>query len=173
MKKMFWGLLFLFFDINLGRLCVTPAWMGYLLIWSGLGEVPESQVFQNTRGLAVGAAAFSGLMWLKQLLAISISVPFVETVLLLVGICLQLLVTYRMVEGVRELDAVYNRDMRSAGLLTGWKVMLGGIIAANALIFFFPGLALVGLVLTVVAAICYVVVFFRAAQAYEEAVRGQ
>ena len=56
MKKMFWGLLFLFFDINLGRLCVTPAWMGYLLIWSGLGEVPESQVFQNTRGLAVGAA---------------------------------------------------------------------------------------------------------------------
>ena len=84
-----------------------------------------------------------------------------------------MLITYRMVKGVQELEAVYNRDMRSAGLLTGWKVMLGGIIAANALIFFFPGLALVGLVLTVVAAICYVVVFFRAAQAYEEAVRGQ
>ena len=173
MKKMFWGLLFLFVDINLGRLCVTPAWVGYLLLWSGLGEVPESQVFQNIRGLTVGAAVFYGLMWLKRLFAISISVPFAENMLLLVGVCLQLIITYRIVEGVRELEAVHNRDMRSAGLLAGWKVMLGGIIASYALIFFFPGLALVGLVLTFVAAICYVVVFFQAAQAYEEAVRGQ
>lgn len=173
MKKMFWGLLFLFIDINLGRLCVTPAWAGYLLIWSGLGEVPESKVFQNIRGLAVGAAVFSVLMWLKQLFAFSVSAPFVETVLTVAGVCLQLLITYRIVEGVRELEAVYNRDMRSAGLLAGWKVMLGGIIAAYALIFFVPGLALVGLVLTFAAAIYYAVAFWEASQAYEEAVMGQ
>ena len=51
--------------------------------------------------------------------------------------------------------------------------MLGGIIAANALIVLVPGLALVGLVLTFAATIYYVVEFWQAAQAYEEAVRGQ
>ena len=173
MKKMFWGLLFLLFNINLGRLCITPDWVGYLLIWSGLGEVPESQVFQNIRVLTVGAAVFTGLMWLKQILNVTIAVVAIEMVLAVAWVCLQLLITYRIVEGVRELEAVYNRDMRSTGLLAGWRVMLGGIIAANALIVLVPGLALVGLVLTFAATIYYVVEFWQAAQAYEEAVRGQ
>ena len=173
MKKMFWGLLFLFIDINLGRLCVTPAWVGYLLIWSGLGEVPESKVFQNIRSLTVGAAIFTGLMWLKQLLNVTIAMAVIEVALTIAGVCLQLLVTYRIVEGVRELEAVYNRDMRSAGLLAGWKDMLGGIIVAYALIFFVPGLALAGLVLTFAAAIYYAVAFWEAAQAYREAAMGQ
>ena len=172
MKKMFWGLLFLFIDINLGRLCVTPAWVGYLLIWTGLGEVPESKVFQNIRRLTVGAAVFTGLMWLKNLLSIYISVPFGEAVLTAVGTCLQLLITYRMVEGVRELEAIYNRDMESSGLLAGWKVMLGGIVVAYALTFFVPGLAIASLVLTIAAAIYYAVKFWQASQAYGEAVMG-
>lgn len=172
MKKMFWGLLFLFVDINLGRLCVTPAWVGYLLIWSGLGEVPESKVFQNIRSLTVGAAVFTGLIWLKQLLGIIVAEALIEMALAVAGVCLQLLVTYRIVEGVRELEAIHNRDMRSAGLLVGWKVMLGGTIAAYALIFFIPGLALVGLVLTFAAAIYYAVAFWEAVRAYGEAVMG-
>ena len=42
MKKIFLGLLFLLVEIKLGRLGITPAWVGYLLILSGTGEVPES-----------------------------------------------------------------------------------------------------------------------------------
>ena len=97
MKKMFWGLLFLLFNINLGRLCVTPDWVGYLLIWSGLGEVPESQVFQNIRVLTVGAAVFTGLMWLKQILNVTIAVVAIEMVLAVASVCIQLLITYRIV----------------------------------------------------------------------------
>ena len=49
----------------------------------------------------------------------------------------------------------------------------GGIIVAYALIFFVPGLALAGLVLTFAAAIYYAVAFWEAAQAYREAAMGQ
>ena len=173
MKKMFWGVLFLFIDINLGRLCVTPAWAGYLLIWSGLGEVPECGVFQSIRTLTVGAAVFHLLIWLKNLLGIYISAPFAEAVLTAVGLCLQLLITYRIVEGVRELEAIYNHAMESDGLLAVWKVMLAGIVVAYAVNFIFPVLATVSMLITIAAGIYYAVKFWQAAKAYEKAVRRQ
>ena len=49
MKKIFLGLLFLLVEIKLGRLGITPAWVGYQLILSGTGEVPESETFRTVK----------------------------------------------------------------------------------------------------------------------------
>ena len=172
MQKIFWGLLFLFIDISLGSLSITPSWVGYLLIRSGMGDVSESAVFQRTRTLAAWAAAFSGVIWLQPLLNISIQFPsvFFSLIMTGIGLSLQLLITYRIVEGVRELETVYGRDMQSSRLLTGWKIMLAGILIAFGLMIFLSELAAAGLILTAVAAVYYVVKFYRAMRIYKEVV---
>ena len=76
MKKIFWGLLFLLVEIKLGRLPITPL-VGYLLIWCGLGKVPESETFRRTGKVAAVAVVFTGLEWLKNLLGVSIGDPYI------------------------------------------------------------------------------------------------
>ena len=174
MKKIFWGLLFLLVKINLGNLCITPPWVGYLLIWCGLGEVPESETFRRTGKVAAVAVVFTGLEWLKNLLGVSIGDPYigeplVGLVMMATGLAFQLIVTYQIAEGVREIEEARGQDLKSGRLSKGWQVMAGGCIAALALLPVFP-LNTVGLLATFGAEIYYAVQFYQAARIYGEAV---
>ena len=49
MKKIFWGLLLLLIEIKSVRLPIIAPFVGYLLIWCGLEEVPESETFRTVK----------------------------------------------------------------------------------------------------------------------------
>ena len=66
MKKIFWGLLFLLVEIKLGRLPITPL-VGYLLIWCGLGEVPERETFRRTGKVAAVTKFMNTHIWIYGL----------------------------------------------------------------------------------------------------------
>ena len=171
MKKIFWGLLFLLVEIKLGRLPITPL-VGYLLIWCGLGEVPESETFRRTGKVVAAAATVAGFVCLKNLVGALYGDPiggFLDLALGIAGLVFRLIVTYQLAEGVREIEEARSQDLKSGRLSKGWQVMAGGCIAALALLPVFP-LNTVGLLVAFGAKIYYAVQFYQAARIYGEAV---
>ena len=191
MKKIFLGLLFLLVEIKLGRLGITPAWVGYLLILSGTGEVPESETFQRMRKLTATAAVFSGVIWLIELLGGPVGARWVDLhplvlidaalmggsvgarvmdlLLTTVGVVFELLVMYRLTDGIEEIETACARGMRSDKLGAGWQGIVWGYIAFVVLVAY-PPLSMAGLLAAFGAKIYYAVKFYQTARIYGEAV---
>ena len=171
MKKIFWGLLLLLIEIKWGRLPIIAPLVGYLLIWCGLEEVPESETFRQTGRVAAAAAVFAGLVGLKNFLGILHGDPtgvLIDLVLGVAGLAFRLIATYQIAEGVREIEEARGQDLKSGRLSSGWQVVAGGCIAVVALIPFSP-LNIVGLLVAFGAWIYYAVKFYQAARIYGEA----
>lgn len=67
-KKIAWGYVFLYFNINLGTIDILPSWAGYLLIFSA---IPALTVYEESAGLlrnvAVILAVWAGFDWVMTI----------------------------------------------------------------------------------------------------------
>ena len=43
LRKIFWGYIFLYFDINLGTIDILPAWIGYILFYQAIRDCIEQE----------------------------------------------------------------------------------------------------------------------------------
>lgn len=151
MKKIFIGLLFIFIDININRLTLTPAFVGYILLYLGLSEEGECPSLETAkRWLAVGAAV-CGMLWVLGILGNGSTVPFVGTVF-------QLASTYLLVVWAEELAPARGWDGgRVDKLRTCWYVLAVSVALGTALALLETAAAL---------AVAATVVFFGAAVYY-------
>lgn len=163
MNKIFWGLIFIFVHINIGAMDILPNFIGYLLISSGMQEVGESPAFAS-RALVNGTAVYSCVVWIMTLLGAAQGV--LGFLLGLVTLVLQLMVTYRIVLGVEELEPALECDLGSGALRSGWTVMAVGSAVGYALFMIVPALVILALIVSFVAMIYYIIRFYQSKEAY-------
>lgn len=157
MNKIFWGLIFLFFNITIDGISILPAFVGYILIFMGMGDYPQAEYFGQARLWAVAGAILTGITWLPVLDLGIIGV--------VAGTVIQLMVTHLLVKGVMVLEVLYSVDLNAARLNKAWNVMAIGIAASLVMSWMMSGLALAALVVGLVAAVVYIVAFYRCKQA--------
>lgn len=64
-KRIAWGYILLYFNINIGSLDLLPGWIGYLLFWSALPVLAEASPSASLlRPFALGLAAWNGVTWI-------------------------------------------------------------------------------------------------------------
>ena len=108
MRKVFIGLLFVFINFSINDLNLTPAFVGYILIYLGLGEVEECPSTQTSRMIAAVGAVVDGVLWVLGAFGAGLPIPL--------GAVFQLLVTYRLVVWAEELASLrsfYNYYYRN------------------------------------------------------------
>ena len=167
MNKIFWGLIFLFFDFKINEVTLLPAFVGHLLIYFGMKEYNAKYTpvaaYTKARPWVIAAAVWTAIFWLPLINPGYLSV---------IGTALQLAVTYFIVRGVEQMEPLHGRDLGSARLRTAWYIALVCLIVtylANILATVLAGgLAAIAMIVWFVAAIIYVVAFYRCKKALEE-----
>ena len=163
MNKIFWGLLFLFFDFNINGISILPAFVGYLLIYFGMKECNREydaiSAYAKARPWAIVATVWSAVFWLPLL--------DLGYILSAVGMVLRLVVTYFIVEGVEQLEHTQGTNMNSARLRTAWYVTLVCSIVIYLMGIALSGLAVVAMIVWAVAAVVYLVAFYKSKKALE------
>ena len=163
MNKIFWGLLFLFFDININQISILPAFVGYLLIYFGMKEYNVRygavEAYTKARPWVIAATVWAALFWLPLLNPGYLSV---------IGTALQLVVTYFIMQGVEQMERVWERDLNSSRLRTAWYITLVCLIVTYLAGILAAGLAVIAMIVWFVAAIIYLVAFYRCKKALEQ-----
>lgn len=158
MNKIFWGLLFLMFDINIGSVSIIPDFIGYILIYLGMKEMGAEQTFSKAKPWMIAAVVVAILFW------IPLWGEGMSVIAALVGTVLHLSVTNYIVQGV---DERANGYPDTAGLHKAWTVM--AVCQVLSLLLIWLGwLAVIAAVISFVAAIVFVVIYHGCKKQLEE-----
>lgn len=149
MNKIFWGLLFLMFDINIGSVSIIPDFIGYILIYLGMKEMGAEQTFSKAKPWMIASVIFAVVFWLP------LWGEGIAVLAMLVGTVLHLTVTNYVVQGV---DERANGDVDTAGLHKAWTVMAVCQVL-SVLLIWLGWLAAIAAIVSFVAAIVFVVSF--------------
>ena len=117
------GLIFLYVDIRVYTVSILPAFVGYLLLLSGMRSVPSCRSFEQGCPDAVIGAIYSGIVWLMSLLGME-PTGFAALVMALISLALQMLLTYRLSRGMEELENTTGLALESDKLMTAWALLL-------------------------------------------------
>lgn len=170
MNKIFWGLLFLFFNFNINNVDILPNFVGYLLIAFGMSEVKESKALASTQPLASGAAFYAIATWIMDLLGASLG--WISALLGMISLALQLLVTYRIVMGVKELEPIHECDLGSGALNKAWQIMALGSVLGYLLFLLAPVAAAAAIIVAFLAAVYYIYRFYQSKTNYDTGLGG-
>lgn len=170
MNKIFWGLLFLFLNFNINNVDILPNFVGYLLIAFGMGEVKEGQSFASAKPLASGTAFVAIATWVMGLLGGSLG--WGDAILGMISLTLQLMVTYRIAMGVKELELIRERDLGSGALNRAWQVMALGSVLGYLLFLLAPAAAVAAMIVAFLAAVYYIYRFYRTKTEYDTGLGG-
>ena len=165
MGKIFWGLLFLFLDIRLQGVLITPDFVGYILIYFGVRELRQLETGKAMCLLCLAGLAVSGISWLTVWSASQELYMAVD----LLSLGVQLWTTYELVVMVEELERQRGAILGSDCLCRRWKVMAVGLVSSLLLSRLHEWLAVAALVVGVAAAIVYVTAFYRSKQLFKQA----
>ncbi len=150
------GLIFLYVDIRVYTVSILPAFVGYLLLLSGMRSVPSCRSFEQGCPDAVIGAIYSGIVWLMSLLGME-PTGFAALVMALISLALQMLVTYRLSRGMEELENTTGLALESDKLMTAWIIlMIPGVCG----LFLMPFHSLLG-ILTYLAALVFYMSRFK------------
>lgn len=171
MGKILIGYLFVFLNINLtinGHVVdLLPGFAGYLLICSGLKELSvESQKFAEIRPAAAGMGIYTGILFLADLSGIVVNMGIFMWLLNLVTAAVSLYLSWRIIDGIMDLEEKYQADLRSQPLLSAWKAMAVLQILAMFLIWI-PFAAIIAVILLVIMTTVYLVAFNNTRKQYE------
>lgn len=171
MKRIFIGLFFLLFDLNFymgtSVIGLLPAFVGYILILLGMGKVEDSRGYQSVRSKIKIPAIFMGVMWVMGCTGLSVMVPSgVAYVLVLVSAAFQLLVTWWIVKGIREMEDTFHYDLYGRSLRTAWQVILAWVVLDKLAAF--VGVDLLELLAGLMRAVFSVYYIFRFYKSWKE-----
>lgn len=154
MKKIFIGLFFVFINFNVNGLELMPAFVGYILIYLGLGEEGECPSFKTARLTALVGALVSGVIWL-------LSFSGRET-LLPVGPVFQLFATYWLVVWAEEMASLRGWSVdRVERFRAGWYALAIFGVLTVVLYLVFSEMALLTAVAFVGVGLFYIYTFYH------------
>ena len=171
MKALFAGMLLVFLDVNIGIdryiLDVLPDFVGYLLMTRGLKALyRQSGSFSKALPLAQGMIVFSGVLYVMDLLAVTIYDRFVSFCLGLAGLVCSLVLSHWIVSGVGDLERNRGWDLEGEKLRSMW--LYAAVIQSIAyLCGWIPLVGQIGAVGAVVMHVCFLVAFYRSKDLYE------
>ncbi len=150
MNKIFWGLLFLLININIGGVSITPSFVGYILIYFGMKQMEVPETFKKARLWIVAGGVLNLLFWLPVWgEGLNFLVSFV-------GALLHVTVTYEIVQAVNEERDRQNTSLDTNGLHKAWVVTAVCEILAIPLVWLGGWLTII---ISFVAAIVYIAAF--------------
>lgn len=128
MKKIFFGFIFLFFNLNIQDGAhlynLLPDCVGYVLLLLGsLDLVSEASAFSHVSIPAAIGAAFSLISWGMDAIGISSPPIWLASLLTLGNLVFSLLVTYLVVRGILQLETRWG-DLGGRVLLRRWRFCL-------------------------------------------------
>lgn len=79
-KKIGWGYIFLYFDINLGTMSILPSWVAYVLFQSGIanGVSAEEESVKLLQPIGIILGIYQGIMWLCKMFMIPTDVLIIN-----------------------------------------------------------------------------------------------
>lgn len=164
MTHIFVGYLLVFFDITVNGIDLLPNFLGYALIFIGLGKLAEKSVcFAKGKPWALGLAVFTALV---QVIRVDFPVSYVLFTLAAVA---GLYLMYQIDHGVLEMEQAEGLDLGADKLIEIWKLQAIFHISCS-----FPSFgtgALLGLLIVAgfVTNVIFLVRFYRTKKAYESA----
>lgn len=155
MRKIFWGLLFLLIDLKINEISLTPAFVGYILIYMGMGEISAPQAFQKAKPWAIAGIIWTALFWLPL-----IDLGELSILTGLAGTAIHLVVTWQLVQAVKEMG------LDSEPLRQVWVFVAVFEVLSSALVFL-GWIALIAIIICFIAQVVYIVRFNRCKKALE------
>lgn len=146
-NKVFWGIFFITFHINLGPVTILSAFVGYLIISKGINilyEETEIDTFKKAQLLANILAARSIIIGVMELFSFNISdLLILNTLIVTVFSTVEMIMFYKLIEGSVEyftslnLEKAAHRNMGAARFYTIASII--GIISMNLSLVFHIG----------------------------------
>lgn len=172
MKKLFWGLFFVFLNFNLSvnrhTLNLLPPFVGYYLLYQGAKELDgESSLFQSVRPFAVGMGVYTAVLWLGNLLGISGSSGMIGALLGLLAVLVGLYICWVLIRAIRDMEERRNADLNSDAMRRAWIVLAVSQAACWLCVWLLSGLAILGLIAGVIGIILLLTAFWKGQKLYE------
>ena len=176
MKKLFYAYLFIFININFtinntAQLCITPTFVGYIILLLALRELAsESEEFPRLRPFAMGMAVYTGICWLLDLFGVgntSTGGTVIILILSLIGLVVSLYILHCVIEGISDMENSYGADLGVDKLRSVFKVMVVAEIVAFVMLII-PPLSLIAMIVILVATIVLLVRLHATSKAYED-----
>lgn len=172
MGKILAGLLFILIDFNItggtSSIDILPDFVGYIFMIYGLRTlIDKSSHFKKAHSFSIGMAIYMGIMFLSDVAGITYQLGYLAFLLSLITLVISLLITYRIVMGVIEMESYRNLDLRGASLKACWNVMVVFRIGSY-LLFFIPLINIIMIIGSFVTAIVFVVYFNNTRNAYAQ-----
>lgn len=170
MKKIFAGLIFILFNVNvtLGGYMIglLPAFLGYLLVAAGLKEVwQEEGIFEHLVPLALEIAVFTGVIYLIQLLPMTRRAGLLAVLNVLAALCF-FAMAYKITDGIKALEKKHLCTLSARRLVPLAGVYTGCKIGAQLLAMMNNGLEIAVTVVTLAVAFIFIVTFYDTTNKY-------
>lgn len=175
MKLIFWGLIFLFFDINLNfgssTISILPEFVGYALILKGMKRV-DCGAYLTARPWVDVGIIYSAIVWVLNCLGILAQLTTMAVFAILFAIAgslLKLGVVYWITKGICELEESLEYNLSGKSLKTAWIVLAVWVVLVQVTsLLQMAAFALIALIASVIFMIYYLICFHKSRKAYEE-----
>lgn len=184
MKKIFWGFLLIFLNLNLTfnqhSLNLLPDFAGYIMLLRGAGELErDSEFFRDVRPFAVGMAVYTAILWTGALLGITSADSWLTLLLDLIAAVVSLYIAWVLIQGVLELETRREAILNGGTLYKLWKGLvavetavwllrlLGNLVNLDN-IFLGAAMALALTVVGFVLIVLLLIAWWKAAKAWED-----
>jgi len=174
MKNIFTGfiLIFLDFNLNLGnsQIGLIPDFVGYIVMISGLEEMAgESTLFMKVKPYVTGMAIYTGVLYLLDLVGLSVSLGVLSYVLAFTSTAVALYISYNIVMGVIDMEGKYNTPLNGDSLKSTWT-LLAVFNVLTFVLLLIPPVAIICIIVFFIVAICFLVAFNNSKNLYYDTV---
>ena len=188
MKKLFWGMFFIYLHFNLNmnghRLNLLPDFVGFILLVLAASALEgESAFFKRARPFSVGLAVYAALSWVGALLAVTAEgwLSGAAELLSLAAMLVTLYVGWLLSRGVLETETRRETDWGGKTLLSRWKLLacVQAVNRALSLLATFTGEEIIYILvaaMSIVGMVCiilYLLAWYRVWNASEDSGKGK
>ncbi|MDF2944652.1 MAG: hypothetical protein K0S01_3510 [Herbinix sp.] len=175
MKNIFIGLILIFLDfsLNLGnsKIGLIPDFIGYIVMISGLEEMAgESTLFINVKPYVTGMAVYTGILYLLDLVGVSVSLGVLTYVLAITSTAISLYISYNIVMGVIDMEGKYNTSLNGDSLKSTC-LLLVVFNVLNFVSWLIPSFAIIFIIMSFIVSICFLVAFNYSKNLYYDKVK--
>lgn len=173
MKKIFWGLIFIFFNYSINisnmNLGLIPDFIGYLLMLSGIKElISESEYFSKVRPVLMGMTILSLIFYVFDLLGMGVTTSAVLVILInIIAVVGSLYSSYMITCGVVDMEKNQHLELAADKLMYKWKVKAMFLILGY-LVIFIPIASLICMLVSLIFSIIYLFDFNQSKNCYYE-----
>ncbi len=172
MGKLLLGLLLglLDFNITVGHCAfgLLPDFVGYKMIRMGAEELEDkSEYFKMIQPIAKVMFIVTAIRYGLNAFGLYAILGFVGTLIDFAIMLVMLIVTYRIVQGIEEMEKTYKMSLVGDIMRQAWWIRTVCAVAAYAAMFI-PGLLMIGVWAPILSSIWFLIVFLQSKRLYVE-----